>query len=188
MARVIKAHKVGVLFIAIVLGAVVAASCLVDFGGGGGPPAIGNLSSSLSFQSDPSQLPQDQLVDDWFSLHFHHSPEDHPRWQVEAMVGLMHGLGALDTSTFELLSAIDEGEVDEEVYPSLSGLDKEDQTATVILAALALSEGFEGEFAQVVRLVYGDEKSVLAVALALNEANGSPIPPGEIETLPFLDH
>jgi len=60
-----------------------------------------------------------------------------------------------------------------------------DQAATVVLATLELNPFFEGDWAEIVRLVYGDSKTVLEVALALNEANSSPLTNQEIEDLPF---
>ena len=57
MPRVIKAHKVGFLFVAIVLGVLVAASCLVDFGR---EPPIKTKATSLSFKL--SRSPKSLIV------------------------------------------------------------------------------------------------------------------------------
>jgi len=121
-------------------------------------------------------------------LHYHHDPSHLPRWLVKLLVGLRHALGRLDVSSYELTAAIESGAVDASVYPSISDLDAKDQAATVILATLDLTPFFEGDWAEIVRLVYGDSKTVLKVALALNEANGSPLTSQEIEDLPFHAH
>ncbi len=145
-------------------------------------------SSSLSYQSDPADLPVMDLVRDLYQLHFNSSADGVPEWRLIMLVGQRHALGEVDESTFDLLAAIDADQVDYGIFPSLAALDIKEQTATVVLATLLLTDGFEGDWAEVVRLVYGPERTVLEVALELNQANESPLSDDEVEDLPFLDH
>ena len=134
------------------------------------------MERSLTFENDPAALPADSLIDDWFVLHYHHDPESFPRWLVELLVGLRHALGATDPSSGELLAAIGDESVDYAVYPALEGLSRREQEATVVLATVAVSPGFGADWEQVVRLVYGGEKTVEQTALLLNQATGWPGP------------
>ncbi|MEO0248081.1 MAG: Ig-like domain-containing protein, partial [candidate division WOR-3 bacterium] len=178
-------HKGASLFVLLAaLAAGIAASCLLDLGGG---PEPASLVSRLTFEDDPGELPADQLVDDWFRLHYRQDPSRLPRWLVELLVGLRHALGTVDESTGELLSAIGDESVDYSVYPSLEGLDRKEQAATVALATIKVSSGFQENFAQVVRLVYGGTKTVTETALLFNQANGSPLSDEDILAQPFRD-
>ncbi|HUU01404.1 MAG TPA: Ig-like domain-containing protein [Myxococcota bacterium] len=188
MARVIREHR-GITFLTVLLiGTGIAASCFMDLGGGASAPPIAAAQEALTFQDDPGALPVEALIDNWFMPHYHHDTSHLPRWLVELLVGLRHALGRLDVSSYELMSAIESGAVDTDVYPSLADLEANDQAATVVLATLELTPLYEGDWAEIVRLVYGDSKTVLDVALALNEANGSPLTSQEIEDLPFRAH
>ncbi len=187
MPRVIRERRGIFLGVLLLVGVCIAASCLIDVGKDE-PAPVAEKSSALTYRSDPGELPVLDLVEDWYRLHFNRSPDNVPEWRLMMLVGQRHALGEVDESTFELLAAIDAGEVDFEVYPSLSDLDKKEQTATLILATLYLTDGFEGDWAEVVRLVYGPDRTVLEVALELNQANESPLSDEEVEDLPFLDH
>ena len=145
------------------------------------------MERSLTFENDPAALPADSLVDDWFVLHYHHDPESFPRWLVELLVGLRHALGTVDAGTGELLDDIAAGSVAAGDYPSLVSLGEKEQLAAVVLATVAVSPGFGADWEQVVRLVYGGEKTVEQTALLLNQANGSPFSEEEILAQPFRD-
>ncbi len=145
-------------------------------------------SSGLSYRSDPAGLPVEGLIDDWFFLHQEEDPSAFSRDHVKKIVGHLHALGEVDASTFDLLEAIDSDQVDSTVYPSLANLDREERTATLILAVLELTEEFEGDWSEVVRLVYGGQKTVLEVAEALNEAKAFPVPNEDLDDLSVNDH
>ncbi len=182
MSRVIRERKLSLVIGLFLVGVCVATSCLI--GEVEDESAlVEDKSSTLTYKSDKGELPVMELIRDWYRLHLKSSADGVAEWRLKQLVGQYHALGEVEESTFELIVDIDAGQVDHEVYPSLVGFDDKEQTATVVLAVLLLTDGLEGDWAEVVRLVYGPERTVQQVALG----DESPLNDEEVEDLPMLD-
>ncbi|HUU01582.1 MAG TPA: thrombospondin type 3 repeat-containing protein [Myxococcota bacterium] len=164
MARVIGQHR-GITFLtALLVGTGIAASCFLDLGGGGARTA-----PPLSYLSDLAELPVEKLEKDWFMLYHRSAPGDLAIEEIKNAVSKDTGVWSCGPQLFGLIEDIDRGDVDGRVYPSLDGLDRKRRLATVVLAILDVS-GLEADRQEVVRLVYGGEKSMIEVAEALLES------------------
>ncbi|MBI5545796.1 MAG: hypothetical protein HY901_18050, partial [Deltaproteobacteria bacterium] len=93
------------------------------------------------------------------------------------------GLGEARPEMFTLLDQCDEGTLPADLT-ALAGLSLAEQRMTVAGAAIHLT-GLQVNCAELRRLAYGEPKTILEIAQAVNVAAGSPLGAQEIAALPF---